>query len=299
MYPQNTTAGQVQVRDLKSRAKIRSGPLSRFLRHRLAMVGGAILVFMVAAVVFGPALLQQNYTFIDIRSRFLPPLSGIHVLGTDELGRDVASRILMAGRISMSIGVAVMIMATAVGTVVGMIAGFYQGLVGSVLMRFVDAVLCFPPIFLLLAIASFIHPNAVTLTLIIAATCWMEVARIVESRVRSFRERDFVIAAEMLGASDRIILFRELLPNMVGPIVVAATLTVARAILMEAYVSFLGFGIQPPDASWGNMLNGAQAYLISAPWLAFAPGVAIILAVASVNFLGDGLRDSFDTRTRS
>ncbi|WP_423753509.1 ABC transporter permease [Agrobacterium tumefaciens] len=289
----------MQVRDVKSRAKNRSGTLSRFLRHRLAVVGGAMLVFMIAAVVFGPVLLQQNYILIDIRSRFLPPLSGIHLLGTDELGRDVASRILMAGRISMSIGVAVMVIATAVGTIVGMIAGFYQGLIGSVLMRFVDAVLCFPPIFLLLAIASFIHPNAITLTLIIAATCWMEVARIVESRVRSFRERDFVVAAEMLGASDRIILFRELLPNMVGPIAVAATLTVARAILMEAYVSFLGFGIQPPDASWGNMLNGAQAYLISAPWLAFAPGVAIILAVASVNFLGDGLRDSFDARTRA
>jgi peptide/nickel transport system permease protein len=164
-------------------------------------------------------------------------------------------------------------------------------------MRFVDAVLSFPSIFLLLALAAFIKPSPIMITVIIAITSWMEVARIVEAEVRSLRERDFIMAARMLGLSNRWIMFRELLPNAMGPIIVAATLTVARAILLEAYVSFLGYGIQPPLPSWGNMLNGAQQYLQSAPWLAIVPGVAITLAVTSFNFIGDGLRDALDARS--
>ena len=163
-------------------------------------------------------------------------------------------------------------------------------------MRLVDAFLAFPAIFLLLAMAAFISPTAAMITLIIAVTSWMEVARIVEAEVRSQRDRDFVQAARMLGLSRMHIMFREVLPNVMGPIIVAATLTVARAILMEAYISFLGYGIQPPLPSWGNMLNGAQQYLASAPWLAIVPGVAITLAVTGFNFIGDGLRDALDAR---
>jgi len=189
----------------------------------------------------------------------------------------------MAGRISMTIGFASMVISTLIGTVVGAIAGYHGRAIGAALMRFVDAMLCFPSIFLLLTLAAFIRPSIITITVIIAATSWMEVARIVEGQVRSLRERDFAVAAEMLGASDGYIIFRELLPNAVAPIVVAATLTVARAILMESYISFLGYGVQPPVASWGNMLNNAQQYLASAPWLAIFPGLMITAAVTSTD----------------
>jgi len=157
-------------------------------------------------------------------------------------------------------------------------------------------VLCFPSIFLLLTLAALISPSLMTITLIIALTAWMEVARVVEGQVRSLRERDFAVAAEAIGASDAMIMLRELLPNVMAPIIVAATLNVARAILAESYISYLGYGIQPPTASWGNMLNNAQEYLESAPWLALLPGAVITLAVTSFNFIGDGLRDALDPR---
>jgi peptide/nickel transport system permease protein len=157
-------------------------------------------------------------------------------------------------------------------------------------------VLCFPAIFLLLTLAALVSPGVLTITLIVALTAWMEVARIVEGQVRSLRERDYVIAAEAVGVSDAHLMLRELLPNIMAPIVVAATLNVARAILLESYVSYLGYGIQPPTPSWGNMLNNAQEYLTSAPWLAIIPGAAITLAVTGFNFLGDGLRDALDPR---
>jgi peptide/nickel transport system permease protein len=189
-----------------------------------------------------------------------------------------------------------MLLSTAFGTVIGAVAGYYGRWVGAVLMRFVDSMLCFPSIFLLLALAAFIRPSVGMITVIIAATSWMEVARVVEGQIRTLRERDFAIAALMMGASDRYIIFRELIPNAIGPIVVAATLTVANAILLESYISFLGYGIQPPLPSWGNMLNNSQQYLTSAPWLAIFPGLAITLAVTSFNFVGDGLRDALDAR---
>jgi peptide/nickel transport system permease protein len=157
-------------------------------------------------------------------------------------------------------------------------------------------VLCFPSIFLLLAVSAFIHPDVGSIIILIACTAWMEVARIVEAQIRSLHERDFAVAAEALGASDLRIMFRELLPNAVAPIVVSATLNVAHAILAESYISFLGYGIQPPTPSWGNMLDNAQSYLTSAPWLAILPGSMIALAVTSFNFLGDGLRDALDPR---
>ena len=168
-----------------------------------------------------------------------------------------------------------MILSTAVGVVIGTVAGFYGGWVSSVLMRFVDAILCFPArSFLLLTLAAMVTPGLIPITLIIALTAWMEVARVVEGQVRALRERDFAVAVEAMGASDGYLMFRELLPNAIAPIVVAATLNVARAILLESYVSYLGYGIQPPTPSWGNMLNNAQEYLpTSAPWLALGvPG---------------------------
>ena len=271
--------------------------LRRFARHRLALLGVAMITLIILACLIGPSLLPYDELFIDLRHRFAPPFTaGYHVFGTDPLGRDVAVRLFMAGRISLLVGFFAMVLSTLIGTTIGVVAGYYGGRIGMFLMRFVDAFLSFPGIFLLLALAAFIKPSPFMITVIIAATSWMEVARIVEAEVRSLRERDFVLAARMLGLSNSWIMFRELLPNAIGPIIVAATLTVARAILLEAYVSFLGYGIQPPLPSWGNMLNGAQQYLDQAPWLAIVPGIAITLAVTSFNFIGDGLRDALDAR---
>jgi peptide/nickel transport system permease protein len=268
----------------------------RFMSHRLALLGVAMIAVLTLACVFGPYLLPYTSLYIDLRARFSPPLTGNHFLGTDPLGRDLAARLFMAGRISLLVGFFSMLWSTLIGTLVGVVAGYRGGWIGAALMRLVDAFLSFPSIFLLLALSAALKPSPIMITIIIAITSWMEVARIVEAEVRSLREREFVQAGRMLGLSSAHIMFREILPNAVGPIIVASTLTVARAILSEAYISFLGYGIQPPLPSWGNMLNGAQQYLASAPWLAIIPGAAITMAVTSFNFIGDGLRDALDVR---
>jgi peptide/nickel transport system permease protein len=270
--------------------------MRRFRRHKLAVFGAVTIVLMTLACVFGPMLLPYSDTFIDIRQRFAPPFSGPHILGTDPLGRDILARLLMAGRISLAVGFCAMVLAMGIGIAVGVAAGFYEGVIGAALMRFVDAMLCFPSIFLLLAISALISPSVPSIVILIAMTSWMEVARVVEAQIRSLRTREFAQAAVAMGSSNLRIMVRELLPNAIAPIVVAATLNVAHAILAESYISFLGYGIQPPTPSWGNMLENAQSYLTSAPWLAIIPGAAITLAVTSFNFVGDGLRDALDPR---
>ncbi|MDX5356943.1 MAG: ABC transporter permease [Rhodobacterales bacterium] len=268
----------------------------KFMRHRLALVGMVMITALTLACIVGPWLLPYDSLFIDLRARFAPPMTGQHFLGTDPLGRDIAARLLEAGRVSLLVGFSAMLLSTFIGAVVGVVAGYRGGWIGATLMRMVDAFLAFPSIFLVLALAALLKPSPTMITVIIAVTSWMEVARIVEAEVRSLREREFVLASRMLGLSRFHIMFREILPNVIGPIIVAATLTVARAILLEAYVSFLGYGIQPPLPSWGNMLNGAQQYLDKAPWLAIIPGLTITIAVTSFNFIGDGLRDALDVR---
>jgi peptide/nickel transport system permease protein len=268
----------------------------RFLGHRLAVIGLVMITLLSLACAFGPYLLPFDSLQIDLRGRFAPPLTGEHYLGADALGRDLAARLLMAGRISLLVGFFSMLLATLVGTLVGVLAGYLGGWVNTVLMRTVDGFLSFPTLFLLLALAAALKPSPIMITVIVALTSWMTVARIVATEVASLKEREFVLAARMLGLSRVHIMVREILPNALGPIIVAATLTVARAILLEAYISFLGFGIQPPTPSWGNMLNGAQQYLDRAPWLAIIPGLAIAMAVTSFNFIGDGLRDALDIR---
>ncbi|TFL17156.1 ABC transporter permease [Jannaschia formosa] len=273
--------------------------VQRFFGHRLALLGLVMITLLTLACGIGPYLLPYDSLHIDLLARFAPPLTGGHYLGTDPLGRDVAARLLMAGRISLLVGFFAMLLATVLGTLIGVVAGYGGRTVNAVLMRLVDGFLSFPTIFLLLALAVALKPSPIMITVIIALTGWMEVARIVEAEVRSLKEREFVLAGRMLGLGRAHIMFREILPNCMGPIIVAATLTVARAILLEAYISFLGFGIQPPLPSWGNMLNGAQQYLGSAPWLAVVPGAAITVAVTSFNFIGDGLRDALDVRNDS
>lgn len=268
----------------------------RFMRHHLALIGIAMITLLVLACAIGPYALPYDSLHIDLRARFAPPLTGHHYFGTDPLGRDLAVRLLMAGRVSLLVGFSAMLLSTLIGTLVGVTAGYRGGWVGAALMRMVDGFLSYPSIFLVLALAATLRPSPSMITVIIAVTSWMETARIVEAEVRSLREREFVQAARMVGLSRHHIMFREVLPNAMGPIIVAASLAVARAILLEAYISFLGYGIQPPLPSWGNMLNGAQQYLASAPWLAIIPGAAITIAVTSFNFIGDGLRDALDVR---
>ena len=282
-------------REAESPLRLTAG---RFLRHRLALGGACAGVALLALTVLAPVVSARDPLLIDVLRRFLPPLDQGHVLGTDELGRDLLSRLLYAGRISLAIGFAAMAVTIVAGSLVGATAAYYGGGVDLALMHLTDVLLCFPTVFLLLTLASFVRPTVLSIALIVGLTSWMEVARVIRGQLLSLREQDFISAAWALGCPDWRIILHHLLPNGMAPILVAATLNVANAILMESYISYLGYGIQPPTASWGNMLNNAGSYLSSAPWIAIFPGLAITIAVMSFNFIGDGLRDALDPRMR-
>ena len=269
---------------------------ARFVRHRPAVISAVVIALLGLASIFAGPIAMRDPLRIEMSHKFAPPLTKGHLLGADELGRDVLSRLLHAGRISLTVGLAAMVVTVIVGAVLGTLAGYVRGVVDTVLLRLTDAMLSFPPIFMLLALAAFVRPSLASMTIIIATTSWMDVTRMVRGLILTLREQEFVTGARGLGASGARIMLRHLLPNTVGIIAVAATLSVARAILLESYISFLGYGIQPPLASWGNMLNNAQSYFTTAPWVAIFPGVMITLAVTSFNFLGDGLRDALDPR---
>lgn len=272
---------------------------TRFRRHRLALAGGLVVALLLASALFAPFLAPQDPTLLDTGLRFRPPLAEWRFpLGTDELGRDTLSRLLHGGRVSLTVGLVAMVTTVMTGALIGITAGFLGGFVDNLLMRFVDTMLCFPQVFLLLVVAAFVPPTLLSISLVIGLTSWMEVSRIVRAEILHLKEQDFVAAARALGASRARIMFRELLPNAAAPILVAATLKVASAVLMESYISYLGYGVQPPLASWGNMLTNAQGYFDTVPWLAILPGVAITLTVMGFNFLGDGLRDALDPRLR-
>jgi len=273
--------------------------LRRFMRHRLAVAGGCVVVLMLLMAVLANIIAPHDPLALETERRFIPPLQNkSFVLGTDEMGRDMLSRLFYGGRISLVVGIAAMFATIFTGLIIGLLSGFYGGKVDSVLMRFTDTMLCFPQVFMLLVLAAFITPTVTSIALIIGFTSWMEVARIIRAQIQYIKEQDFVQAAVALGASEFRIMFKELLPNAIAPMLVSATLNVANAVLMESYISFLGYGIQPPLASWGNMLTNAQSYFDLAPWLAILPGVMITLTVMSFNFLGDGLRDALDPRLR-
>ncbi len=273
--------------------------LRRFLTHRLAVVGAVVVVLLCFSAIFAQFLAPHDPLRIDTSHRFLSPLaSWEYPLGTDELGRDTLSRLLYGGQVSLIVGIVAMLTTMLTGTLVGLAAGYYGGVVDNMLMRLVDTLLCFPQVFLLLVIAAFVPPTILSISLIIGLTSWMEVSRIVRAQVSTIKEMDFVQASRGFGASNWRIMIVELLPNIMAPVLVAATLKVATAVLMESYISFLGYGVQPPMASWGNMLTNAQGYFDTVPFLAILPGVLITLTVLSFNFLGDGLRDAFDARLK-
>lgn len=273
--------------------------LRRFMKHKPGAIGGMIIVLMLLSAIFSSIVSPNDPIELDISRRFIDPFTNMQFpLGTDEMGRCTLSRLIYGGRVSLVVGIAAMFATVITGLVIGLISGFYGGKIEDILMRFTDMMLCFPQVFMLLVLASFITPTITSIALIIGFTSWMTVARIVRSQVLYIKEQDFIFAAYASGASSFRIIFKELMPNSSAPVVVSATLNVARAILAESYISFLGYGIQPPLASWGNMLTNAQAFFDLAPWLAIAPGVMITLAVLSFNFLGDGLRDALDPRLK-
>jgi peptide/nickel transport system permease protein len=282
-----------------TRALRRPSLFSRFARHRPALLGAVAVVLLCLSALFAPALAPHDPLELDTKLRFHAPLTDLAFpLGTDELGRDTLSRLLYGGRISLTVGLVAMATTVLTGALIGLVSGFYGVWVDTLLMRFVDTMLCFPQVFLLLVVAAFVTPTLISISLIIGLTSWMEVARIIRSEILHLKEQDFVQAARALGAGGVRIMVRELMPNIMAPLLVAATLKVAAAVLLESYISYLGYGVQPPLASWGNMLTNAQGYFDTEPWLAILPGVMITLTVMSFNFLGDGLRDALDPRLR-
>ena len=284
----------------------------RFRRHKLAMTSLVMLVLLMLFI-FGGALVfsEADANYNDTTKRLTPP-SAEHPFGTDTIGRDILARTIYGGQISILIGLTAVIVQIVVGVIVGALSGYYGGWVDSILMRFTEAIMTIPLLFLLLVMAKFFAgkvPNVdlfgrtfsgtvVVIVLIIGLTSWPRLARIVRAEFLSLKEDDFILAAHATGTSNYQVMFKHILPNTVAPIVVTATLSVAGAIISEAYISFLGLGVQPPTATWGNMITGATTYIEYAPWIWFFPGMLILLTVLSINFLGDGLRDALDPRSR-
>jgi peptide/nickel transport system permease protein len=269
--------------------------VERFRQHRLAMVAVVVVAGLAFLSAFAPLVSPYDPNKTNLLLIFEPP-SLSHPMGTDSLGRDLATRILFGGRVSMAIGVLAALLAITLGTLVGGLAGFYGGLTDGVLMRLVDVMLSIPRLFLLVLLAVFFGGTVLTIIVVLGALSWMRTSRIVRATVMSLKGREFVEAARCIGAGDVRIMLRHLLPNTIAPIIVAATLGVAGAIIAESTLSFLGLGIQKPTSTWGNMLTDATTDMASAPWVAVFPGLAIFLAVVSINFIGDGLRDALDPR---
>lgn len=274
----------------------------RFLKHRMAVLGLCV-VAVIVVVMYGSAIWippDAARRGVDLSNINAPP-SLQHPMGTDQAGADVLVRILLGGRVSLTVGFLAMTLAITLGTLVGAFSGYYGGWVDSVLMRLTDTMLSVPLLLVVVILASVLRgvmDTVMVIIIVIGITTWMTVARIVRANFLSLRNKEFVEAARSIGADNRRIIFRHVLPNTVAPIIVAATLEVANAILLEAYVSFLGQGIQPPTPSWGNMISGAQEVIYRAPWLALFPGLMITLVVLSINFIGDGLRDALDPHRR-
>jgi peptide/nickel transport system permease protein len=263
-------------------------------KNKLAIFGISVLSFFILIAVFAPVIAPYDPDEI-VESDTLPP-SFQHLFGTDDLGRDIFSRAVYGARISLTVGIVAVTIAILIGTLMGAVAGWFGGWVDGTIMRFVDVMLSFPSIFLILAIQAMLTPNIYNVMVVIGLTSWMGVARLVRGEYLKIRELQYVEAARAIGCSNARIIFRHILPNAQAPIIVAATLGMAGAILTESALSFLGMGVQPPMPSWGNMLMDAQAYMRDAPWMAIIPGLLILTTVLSLYFVGEGLREALNPR---
>jgi peptide/nickel transport system permease protein len=275
----------------------RNRVVQRFLRHRLALAGTAFLAIVILFAMFAPFVSLNDPYRVDIRARGKPPTIQ-HVLGTESAGRDVWARVVYGSRISLSVGIVSIVIAGLIGVLLGALSGFYGGTTDQAIMRVTDVIMTLPTLVIILAIVSFVGPSVYNVMLVIGLLGWPGLARLVRGQVLSLREQDFIQAARAIGSSNRRTIFQHILPNVVGPIVVWASFGVAGAILTEAALSFLGFGVQEPTASWGNMLNAALSIQViqTMPWVWIPPGLAVTLTVLSVNFVGDALRDAIDPR---
>ena len=288
-----TVALQVRSDGFWSRA------VRRFLRHRLAVAGLVVLILLSLSAIFAPVVGVYAPNELDLRNRAAPP-SADHWLGTDRSGRDIWSRLIHGGQVSLSVGLIAVSVSTTIGVIIGSVSGYYGKTVDMVLMRITDMVMSFPTLIIIIALVAILQPSIYNSMIAIGLLNWPGTARLVRGLFLSLREMDYVQSARCIGASSGRIIFTQILPNTVGPIMVAFTFAVGNAILLEAGLSFLGLGVQIPTPSWGNMLRDAQSLtaLEELPWMWIPPGVMIILAVLSVNFVGDGLRDALDPRMK-
>jgi len=272
--------------------------LHRIRQYRLPLIGIAILLVFMMCAVFAPLLAPHDPAQLSLVSRLSPP-SAAHWFGTDELGRDVLSRTIYGARISLAVAVAVVSLSLVLGLMLGALAGFYGGITDTIVNIYVsNAFLALPGILFAVAFVAFLGPSLGNLILALALASWVNYARLVRAQVLAMKEREFVQAARSLGASDLRLMLRHILPNIVQPLIVQAAVGMAAAVLAEATLSFLGLGVQPPTPTWGAMLNDARSHLFDSPYLVFFPAAALAMCVLAFNFLGDGLRDFLDPRTR-
>lgn len=269
----------------------------RFKRNKLAVLGGIIVLILFITAIFAPLLSPYDPNSINVKHILEPP-GRTHLLGTDDLGRDILSRLIWGARISLAVGFVAVGISTMVGILLGAISGYYGGWTDRVLMRFVDIMLSIPTFFLLLAVIAFLEPSIWNIMIVIGLTSWMGVSRLVRAEVLSSKEREFALAARAIGAGDLRMIFKHILPNSMAPVLVSAVLGVAGAILVESALSFLGIGVQPPTASWGNILTAGKDNIEIAWWLSVFPGLAILVTVLAYNLLGEGIRDSIDPRLK-
>jgi peptide/nickel transport system permease protein len=297
-----------QAREILPRHRIHRSlwqiTIQQFLRHRMAVLSIFVLFVIILATLLAPILSPYDPLQTEASNKLAPP-SREHLMGTDDMGRDVFSRILYAGRVSLTVGFLATFASLILGMIIGGLAGYFGGLLDNVLMRVTDLFLSFPTLFVLILLSAllretnlnFLRSGMLPVVFVIAILSWMGLARLVRASFLSLREHDFVMAARALGVRDWRIVLRHILPNSLSAIIVNSTLFVAYSIILESGLSYLGFGVQPPTPTWGNMLNRAQVYVYVAPWLGIFPGLMIFFTVISINYIGDGLRDAMDPFT--
>ena len=271
--------------------------LERFFKNKMAVAGSIVVMLLFAVSLLAPWIAPYDPSTIDLKHVLAPPSFG-HPLGTDQLGRDVLSRMIWGARISLKVGFVATGIAMLIGTILGAASGYYGRWVDATIMRFVDIMLCFPTFFLILAVIAILEPSIWNIMIVIGLTGWMGITRLVRADFISLKERDFVSAARVIGASDFRLIFVHILPNAMASVLVATTLGIAGAILTESALSFLGIGVQPPIPSWGNILTAGKDNIDIAWWLSLYPGLAILITVLGYNLLGEGIRDSLDPRLR-
>ncbi len=271
--------------------------LERFFKNKMAVAGSIVVMLLFAVSLLAPWIAPYDPSTIDLKHVLAPPSFG-HPLGTDQLGRDVLSRMIWGARISLKVGFVATGIAMLIGTILGAASGYYGRWVDATIMRFVDIMLCFPTFFLILAVIAILEPSIWNIMIVIGLTGWMGITRLVRADFISLKERDFVSAARVIGASDFRIIFVHILPNAMASVLVATTLGIAGAILTESALSFLGIGVQPPIPSWGNILTAGKDNIDIAWWLSLYPGLAILITVLGYNLLGEGIRDSLDPRLK-